>query len=103
MIRALVVAASLLALPACVAAIGNKGYRYGTMPAASRALLEERVESARRVVELRQRRLDELRLQSEAGRVGADELAEAEIQVEEARIRLLQFRAELLAVETEDS
>ena len=50
-------------------------------------------------VELRQRQLDELRKQRDAGRASDAEITGAEIAVEEARLRLLECRAQLLAVQ----
>jgi hypothetical protein len=92
--------ALFLVVPGCVAAIGNTGFGPHQYPPATAPLLQERVTAATRVVELRQRRLDALRQQSAAGTADTATLIEAEIQVEEARIRLLECRAELSAVET---
>jgi hypothetical protein len=89
----------LLCLPACVAAIGNKGATWNSLPASAKPLLQEKIEAARRIVELRQQRLDSLRSAQQAGRVDEATVAEAEIAVEEARIRLLDCRAQLQALE----
>ena len=90
--------ALLAVLPGCVAAIGNTGYGLGSYPKSTAPLLEERVEAARRIVELRQQHLDLLRKQQEAGRGEATAVIDAEIAVEEARLRLLQCRADLSAI-----
>lgn len=86
-------------LPGCVAAIGNSGGGWRDMPATAKPLLQEKVEAARRIVELQQRKLDELRNRHAAGAVAADAVVDAEIAVEEARLRLLDCRAELQAME----
>jgi hypothetical protein len=92
--------ALFLFLPGCVAAIGNTGYGPHHYPPSTAPILQEQVTAANRVVELRQRRLDTLRQLNAAGTADAAALLEAEIQVEEARIRLLECRAELSAVES---
>jgi hypothetical protein len=99
MIRTACILALCLALPGCVAAIGNRGYGPVSYPPSTMPLLQERVDAARRIVELRQRQLDELRRVGEAGGVSTTTVVEAEIAVEEARLRLLECRAELSAVE----
>lgn len=89
----------LLTLPSCVAAIGNRGSTWNTLPASARPLMQEKVEAARRVVELCQRKCDALKAQHESGQVDMHTLTDAEIAVEEARIRLLDCRATLQAME----
>jgi outer membrane protein TolC len=86
-------------LPGCVAAIGNSGYGFRAYPPSTASILRERVDSANRIVELRQRRLDELRVQSQSGAATTSSVTEAEILLEEARLRLLECRAELRATE----
>lgn len=84
-------------LPACVAAIGNRSHSNWNLPQSAAPLLQEKADAARRVLELCERRLSEVRSLHEAGRSDTMALIDAEIAVEEARIRLLQFRAELEA------
>lgn len=93
---------SLLTLPSCVAAIGNSGYGgvYNTKMA--RSLLEQRVTSAQRIVELRQQNLDDLRTRSAAGQIENRTVIEAEIALEEARMALLDCRAQLDAAGKKD-
>ena len=88
---------ALSSLPACVAAIGNRSGSNWNLPPNAAPLLAEKVEAARRVVELCERRLGEVRSLHDAGRSDAMALIDAEIAVEEARIMLLQFRAEMEA------
>lgn len=88
-----------LVLSGCVAAIGNRGYGYHTYPPSTASILRERVGSAQKIVDLRQRRLDELRVLSQGGASPTSAVTEAEIQLEEARLRLLECRAELRATE----
>ncbi|MGE0142762.1 MAG: hypothetical protein AB7I19_19090 [Planctomycetota bacterium] len=87
----------LSSLPACVAAIGNRSGSNWSLSQNAVPLVSEKVEAARRVVELCERRLGEVRSLHEAGRSDTMALIDAEIAVEEARIMLLQFRAELEA------
>ena len=87
-----------LFLTSCVAAIGNKGYTSFDLPKSTAPFLEEKVDVARRVVQLRKRKYERMRMQIDSGRGSPVDALEAEIEVEEARIRLLQFRAELEAV-----
>ncbi|MGA0868851.1 MAG: TolC family protein [Planctomycetota bacterium] len=84
-------------LPSCVAAIGNTGGGI-SMRAESLPFLEERISSAERIVQIRERALGQLQSEFEAGRGSVGDLAEAEIAVEEARIRLSMFRAEAAGV-----
>lgn len=91
----------LLALPSCFAMIGNSGTFY-SLPDTASPLLREKVVAAERILQLRQQKLDELRAQFQAGRMDEQSLTDAEIAVEEARIQLLQFRAELQALESRD-
>lgn len=86
-------------LPGCVAAIGNTGYGAGSYPKSAMPLLQQRVESAQRIVELRQRHADDLMSRQGAGTVDATTVANAQIAVEEARLVLLQCRAELSALQ----
>jgi len=84
----------LAVLPGCVAAIGNTGYA-GHYTKGARPLLEQRVASASRIVELRQQHLDGLRVQQAAGKVETRTVIEAEIALEEARMVLLDCKAQL--------
>lgn len=97
--RHLRLALLFLVLPGCVAAIGNTGYGLHSYPPASAPLLQERVATANRIVELRQRRLDDLRSLSAAGRADSAAVGEAEIQLEEAKMRLIECRIDLSAAE----
>ena len=84
-------------LPSCVAAIGNTGG--GTpMRAESLPFLEERIGAAEQILEIRERALDQLQKEFEAGRASTGDMAEAEVAVLEARIRLSMFRAEAAGV-----
>jgi hypothetical protein len=94
MTKCLAALALLAVLPSCVAAIGNSG-TWGSMPKAATPFLQEKVSSAERIVSIRERALGSIRSLFESGRADADALAAAEVAVEEARIQLAQFRAEL--------
>ncbi|MCC7397586.1 MAG: hypothetical protein IT455_11035 [Planctomycetes bacterium] len=83
-------------LPGCVAAIGNTGYRT-TTPAEALPLLQQRVDTAQRIVDLRQRSVDELLALQQAGQVTPRDLNLAQIALEESRLVLLQCKAELVA------
>lgn len=87
----------LLPLTSCIAAIGNTGADVRAATPALRAIGREKLEVAERIVTLRERQRDDLRLQHDAGRVDARAVLEAEIQLEEARLRLLELRAEVAA------
>ena len=91
----------LTVLPGCVAAIGNTGYA-GLYTKGTRSLVEQRVTSATRIVELRQQHLDGLRVQQTAGNVEARAVIEAEIALEEARMVLLDCKAQLEATGKKD-
>lgn len=86
--------ALVVSLPSCVAAIGNRGGGGGGMTAESLPFLEERIHSAERILQIRERALDQLQNEFEAGRASTAQMAEAQVAVEEARIRLSLFRAE---------
>lgn len=90
----------LLALPSCVLAVGNTGYGPGSFPHSTEPMLQERVDAARRVVELQERKLALLRQQREAGSGREAEVVDAEIAVEQAKLKLSECRAELTAVQT---
>ena len=64
---------------------------------AVRAIGREKLEVATRIVTLCERHRDELRLLHDAGRVDARAVMEAEIRLEEARLRVLDLRAEAAA------
>jgi hypothetical protein len=98
--RRLPIALSWLVLTGCVASIGNRGPYGGPWPASTQPILQERVASASRIVELRQRRLDEMRTQFANGSLDGAALAGAEIDLEEAKLRLLECRADLSAAES---
>ena len=91
-------AASLLLLPACVAAIGNSASGVPSLPRSTEPLLAEKVQAAERIVTLREQKLDQLRAQAEGGRVSEDQVLDAQIALQEAKIRQLQLRAELAAL-----
>jgi hypothetical protein len=88
-----------LTLPGCVAAIGNTGYGLHAYPSAAAPLLQERVSVANRIVELRQRKLDTLRALAQGGRIGDDAAIAAEVELEEAKLRLVECRIDLSAAE----
>lgn len=96
MLRTSAVVCLLLVLPSCIAAIGNTSTSASRVPGGV-PVLRARVDLARRVVELRQLRLDDVRTLAAAGRADATSVVEAEIALEEARIRLLEAEAELAA------
>ena len=99
MIRAAVLLL-LFSLPGCVAAIGNTGYgEFGSWPKSTIPLLQERVDAARRIVELREQQLATLQSSMAAGRSEGSSVLEAQIEVEHAKLLLLQCRAELSAAE----
>jgi len=91
----------LLFLPSCVVAFGNTGGFGGPWSEEAVPLLREKVDSATRIVELRQRQLEDLRSQHQGGRVDGNTLAEAEVAVEQARLLLLDCRMQLQALDTE--
>ena len=97
--RTVVLGLLLLALPGCIAAIGNTGYGLHSYPVAAAPLLQERVSAANRIVELRQRQLDTMRDQAQSGKVGADAVIAAEIELEEAKLHLVECRIDLNAAE----
>lgn len=99
MTKSLAAVLLLLTLPGCVAAIGNKGGAFRDLPASARPLLQERVEAARRIMELRQQHVDQMKVQQQSGRIDQVTVNAAEIAVEEARIKWLEYRAELQALE----
>lgn len=87
----------LLPLTSCIAAIGNRGSTTPDLNPATRAICLEKIAAAERIVALRQQQVDNLRSLTQAGRGDQNQLQEAEIQLEEARLRLLDYRAELAA------
>ena len=93
----------LLILPSCVAAIGNSATGVPSLPRSTEPLLAEKVQAAERVVTLREQKLDVLRSLRESGRAGDAEMVDAEIELQESKIRLLQLRAELQAMKQRDS
>jgi hypothetical protein len=97
--RSTVVVAFLCLLPVtgCIAAIGNRGAQAREMTPAARAIVREKIAAAERIVALRQQNLDRLRAEAQTGVVGPKDVMEAELQLEEARLRLLDLRAELAA------
>jgi hypothetical protein len=97
--RTVVLGLLFVALPGCVAAIGNTGYGLHTYPSAAAPLLQERVSAANRIVELRQRLLDTLRDLAKNSRVGDDAVIAAEIELEEAKLHLVECRIDLNAAE----
>jgi len=97
--RTVGLALSLLTLPGCVAAIGNTGYGLHAYPTAAAPLLQERVAAANRIVDLLQRQLDVMRDQAQNGKVGAEAVIAAEVQLEEAKLRLIECRIDLSAAE----
>jgi|688.fasta_scaffold471352_1 hypothetical protein len=99
--RSVVAVACLCLLPftGCIAAIGNRGAQARAMTPATRAIVREKIAAAERIVALRQQNLDRLRADSQTGVVAAKDVMEAELQLEEARLRLLDLRAELAAAD----
>ncbi|MFN6195824.1 MAG: hypothetical protein ACK5BN_18590 [Planctomycetota bacterium] len=99
--RSVVAVAFLCLLPVtgCIAAIGNRGAQARAMTPAARAIVREKIAGADRIVALRQQNLDRLRADSQTGVVAAKDVMEAELQLEEARLRLLDLRAELAAAD----
>ena len=95
MLRTTLAVLLLAVLPGCVVAVSAMP----TPPGDAVPLLREKVAAAQRVVELRQRNLEDVRSLEQAGRAGPTELAGAESLVLEAQIRLLDARVELLACE----
>jgi len=91
----------LLCLPSCVAAIGNRGVSSFTPTRASVPLLQEKIEGARRIVALRQRRVDELESRRAAGQVEVSAVIDAEIALEQAKLDLLDLRIALQGVESD--
>ena len=87
----------LLPVTGCIAAIGNRGAQAREMTPAARAIVREKIAAAERIVALRQQNLDRLRAEAQTGVVGPKDVMEAELQLEEARLRLLDLRAELAA------
>jgi hypothetical protein len=87
----------LLPLTGCIAAIGNRGTQVRELNPAERAICREKIDAAERIVALRQQQVDDLRALHESGRTDQGKLQEAAIQLEEARLRLLDLRAELAA------
>ncbi|MCU0866928.1 MAG: hypothetical protein MUC36_24345 [Planctomycetes bacterium] len=87
----------LLPLSGCIAAIGNRGTQARELNPATRTIVREKIAAAERIVALRQQQVDQLRELNRAGQGSASSLTEAEIQFEEARLRLLELRAELAA------
>jgi hypothetical protein len=101
--RALASLLLLLSLTSCIAAIGNSGGEARARTPAARAIAREKVAAAEKVVALRQQQIDNLRMLNNSGRADAAALTEAEIQLEEARLRLLDLRAEVAAFGNEGS
>lgn len=87
----------LLPLTGCIAAIGNTGTEARAATPALRAISREKLEVAARIVTLCERQRDELRVLHDAGRGDARAVVEAEIRLEEARLRVLDLRAEAAA------
>ena len=88
---------SSVSVSGCVAAIGNTGYQDAKYDKQDRPLLEERVAAAQRIVDLRSANLENLRTLHQAGRGDASALMQAEIAVEEAKLVLLDCKADLQA------
>ena len=102
MLRTLTVLVLALLSTGCVAAIGNRGLAGNALPIEAEPLLREQIAAAERIVELREQRAQQAAVASEVGR-STLEASLAEIELEEARIRLLWLRAELIALrERED-
>ena len=99
MLRYAVAVVLLLSLPSCIAAIGNKGVGWDEVPTSALPLVREKVDALKRIVDLRQQNLDNQRTLHESGRGDAASVAEVEIALQEAKIRLLDARAELQALE----
>jgi hypothetical protein len=99
MLRHAVAVVLLLSLPSCIAAIGNKGVGWDEVPASALPLVRDKVDALKRIVDLRQQQLDNQRTALEAGRGDATTVAGAEIELQEAKIRLLDARVELQALE----
>ena len=89
----------LLMLPSCIAAIGNKATGWGETPTSALPVLREKVDVLSRIVALRQQQFDEVKSLVSAGRAGSVEALEAEIKLSEAKLRLLEARTEVQAVE----
>lgn len=91
--RTLVAALLSLSLGSCVATSDQSAT--AKRPGSTTVeVLDKQVESARRVVELLELRLESQRALAAAGRDHAIDLIDAEIAVEEARIRLRSFELE---------
>jgi len=99
MLRHAVAIVLLLSLPSCIAAIGNKGVGWDDLPASALPLVREKVDALKRIVDLRQQHLDNQRTLFEAARGDGTSVAEAEIALQEAKIRLLDARAGLQVLE----
>jgi hypothetical protein len=97
MFRTLSLTALCFVLPGCVAAIGNTGYQDAKYDKQDRPLLEERVAAAQRIVDLRSANLENLRTLHQAGRGDASALMQAEIELEQAKLVLLDCKAALQA------
>lgn len=92
----------LLVLPSCVAAIGNTGLSGFTSSPAAVPLLQQKVEGARRIVALRQRRFDELETRRAAGQVELGTVLDAEIALEQAKLDLLDLQIALQGAQQKD-
>ncbi len=92
----------LLILPSCVAAIGNSATGVPSLPRSTEPLLAEKVQAAERVVVLREQKLDQVRGLANAAAAPSIDVVDAEIELQEAKIRLLQLRAELQAMKQRD-
>jgi hypothetical protein len=101
MIR-IVTVAFLLVLPSCVAAIGNTGMSPFSNSPAAVPLLQQKVEGARKIVALRQRRFDELETRRAAGQVELGAVLDAEIALEEAKLALLDLQMTLQSAQKRD-
>ena len=99
--RTVVLAAFLLILPSCVAAIGNTGFGSHAYSKDAAPMLRERVAAATRIVELRQQQLAAAREQLQAGR-NAEAVVASEILLEEAKLQLIACRLDLAAAEARD-
>lgn len=99
MIRSLAALLILSTLPSCVASIGNEHGMPEPRSRASEALLQEQIEAAKRIIELREQSLELTRSLASAGHGASTDAIEAEIELLEARIRLFDLRLELRAAQ----
>lgn len=92
----------LLTLPSCVAAIGNTGLSGFSSSPAAVPMLQQKVEGARKIVALRQRRFDELETRRAAGQVELGTVLDAEIALEQAKMDLLDLQIALQGAQQKD-